>query len=92
MTTEIAIMNKTAIALAADSAVTVSNADKNLKTYNTANKVFALSKYAPVGIMIYGNADLTGVPWETIIKMFREYLSDQRKNKLEEYCDLFLEY
>ena len=51
MTAEIAIMNKHAIALASDSAVTMSQeAGEKIKT--SANKLFALSKYHPVGIMI----------------------------------------
>ena len=51
MTAEIAIMNKTAIALAADSAVTIG---RGKKIFNTVNKLFTLSKYHPVAIMIYG--------------------------------------
>ena len=51
LTAEIIIMNKTAVALAADSAVTIGVEGK--KTYNTVNKLFTLSKYHPVGIMIY---------------------------------------
>ena len=30
-----------------------------------ANKLFALSKYHPVGVMVYNNAELMDVPWET---------------------------
>jgi hypothetical protein len=48
MTAEIAIMNKTAVALAADSAVTIEQ-DKGQKIFNTVNKLFTLSKYHPVG-------------------------------------------
>ena len=39
MTAEIAIMNKMAVALAADSAVTISQEEEQ-KTYNTVNKLF----------------------------------------------------
>ncbi|HMB45614.1 MAG TPA: hypothetical protein VKL21_07315 [Candidatus Methanoperedens sp.] len=71
MTTEIAIMNKHAIALASDSAVTMSQeAGEKIKT--SANKLFALSRYHPVGIMIYGSADIMEVPWETIIKYIEQ--------------------
>jgi hypothetical protein len=48
MTAEVAVMNKIAIALAADSAVTIETPN-GLKAYHTANKVFTLSKFAPVG-------------------------------------------
>jgi hypothetical protein len=73
MTAEIAIMNKTAVALAADSAVTFSG-DEGYKIFNTVNKLFALSKYHPVGIMVFGNAEFMGVPWETVIKIYRAKL------------------
>jgi len=68
MTAEIAIMNKEAIALAADSAVTMRQ-EKGQKIFTSANKLFALSKYYPIGIMIYGSASFMSVPWETIIKI-----------------------
>ena len=60
MTAEIVIMNKSAVALAADSAVTV-GCERGEKIYNTINKLFMLSKYHPVGIMVYGSAGLIGV-------------------------------
>jgi hypothetical protein len=62
MTAEVAILNTHGIALAADSAVTISVGDEK-KVYNTANKLFALSKYHPVGIMIYNNATYMGIDW-----------------------------
>jgi len=68
MTAEIAILNCEAIALAADSAVTMIGTSGE-KIFTSANKLFTLSKYHPVGIMIYGNALFMGVPWETIIKI-----------------------
>ena len=46
-------MNKNGIALAADSAVTIET-PKGVKIYNTAHKLFTLSKYHPIGVMIYG--------------------------------------
>ena len=56
MTAEVAIMNKTAVAMAADSAVTIPTG-KGQKIYNTAHKLFKLSRCQPVGIMIYGTAE-----------------------------------
>lgn len=91
MTAEIAIMNRHAIALAADSAVTINYPDGQ-KIYNSVNKLFMLSKYAPVGIMVYGVADLTGVPWETIIKCFRRELGEVRLPHLRDYADRLIEY
>ena len=88
MTSEIVIMNQLAIALAADSAVTI----EGQKIYNTVNKIFALSKYQPIGIMIYGNDNLMGIPWESIIKNYRMKLGDKEFNSLDEYSKKFIEY
>lgn len=87
MTAEIAIMNKRAIALAADSAVTIGDRSK---FYNTANKLFMLSKYEPLGIMIYNNAEFMGIPWDIIIKNYRTQLAEKKKDYLIEYGDDFI--
>ncbi|HHT9114254.1 MAG TPA: hypothetical protein ACFYD0_13115, partial [Candidatus Wunengus sp. YC65] len=77
MTAEIAIMNKEAIALASDSAVTMLGESRQ-KIFTSANKLFALSKFHPVGIMVYGNAIFMDVPWETIIKIYRKDLGKKK--------------
>ena len=59
------IMNRNAIAMAADSAVTVGN---HMAIHNSANKLFSLSRVAPVGLIIYANAALMNVPVEIIVK------------------------
>ena len=76
MTAEVVIMNRSAIALAADSAVTI-GLGRDRKIYNTVNKLFMLSKYHPVGVMLYGNAALMGVPWEVIVKLYRHKLGSR---------------
>lgn len=91
MTAEIAIMNKEAIALASDSAVTV-RGEPEQKIFTSANKLFTLSKYHPVGIMLYGNAALMGIPWETIIKIYRKNLRKDRFETLEEYANNFIDF
>lgn len=70
MTVEIAIMNRDAVVLATDSAVTVTGYYLP-QIYNSANKVFMLSDNRPVGIMFYGNVALMGVGWETLVKLYR---------------------
>jgi len=81
MTAEVAVMNKSAVALAADSAATSSQ-----KIYNSVNKLFSLSENHPVGVMIYGNSDLMGVPWETLIKVYRESLGNRSEPHLKTYA------
>lgn len=89
MTAEVAVLNKHAVALAADSAVTIG---ANSKVYNSANKLFALSKFHPVGIMIYGNAEFMGVPWETIIKSYRRTLDNLHFDRLTKYAENFFAF
>ncbi len=86
MTAEIAVMNEEAIALAADSAVT------GPKIFTSANKIFALSKYHPVGVMDYASAQFLKVPWETIIKQHRRELGERSFSCLDEHADHFLEF
>ncbi len=81
--------------MAADSAVTIavpSSQGKSYKVLNSANKLFALSKYAPVGLMIYGNGSLLGVPWESIIKIFRRSLGGTEYPSLDDYCSHFFSF
>ncbi|QGQ97044.1 hypothetical protein EHS13_20215 [Paenibacillus psychroresistens] len=88
MTAEIAVLNRFGVALAADSAVTVGSN----KIFNSADKLFALSKIHPVGIMVYGNAHYMNVPWETVVKIYRKHLGDQAFPTLKGYCDHFFDY
>lgn len=93
MTAQIAIMNKSAIALASDSAVTITaRSDNKSKIYNTINKLFTLSKFAPVGVMIYGNSEFLKTPWETIIKIYRQRLGDKTFKKIDDYANDFIAF
>ena len=91
MTAEIAIMNKSAVALAADSAVTF-NVNGEKKVYETVNKVFSLSKYHPVGLMVYGNAEFMGIDWETLVKIYRNRCADRPFDTLREHAQDFLAF
>lgn len=91
MTAEVAIMNKEAVALAADSAVTVRQAGGQ-KIFTSANKIFSLSKYHPVGLMVYGSASFMGVPWETVVKLFRLKLGKKKFAALSEYTSAFRKF
>ena len=89
MTAEVAIMNKTAVALAADSAVTVGIGEEQ-KVFQTVNKIFSLSKYHPLGLMVYGNAEFMGIDWETIVKLYRDRIGDRVFCTLRDCADDFL--
>ncbi|HEY93457.1 MAG TPA: hypothetical protein G4O15_00775 [Dehalococcoidia bacterium] len=96
MTAQIAIMNREAVALASDSAVTLSQESDGLedkqKIFTSANKLFTLSKYQPIGIMVYGSAEFMGIPLETIVKVYRNQLGDTSFNTLKEYGNDFIKF
>lgn len=85
MTSEVVVMNKLAIAMAADSAVT-SYTQRGQKVFYTANKIFTLSKIAPIGVMVYARGDFLQIPWETIIKVYRAELGRRKFSTTEEYA------
>jgi hypothetical protein len=70
MTTEIAVINRLGIALAADSAVTIPGYGGD-KVFDTGDKLFELCEIHPVALMVNGSMDFLGVPWELIAKEFR---------------------
>ena len=89
MTCQVAVMNKNGIALATDSAVTLG---PQRKVYHSAEKLFRMSDTEPVAVMTYGNAELLGIPWGTIIKTYRRKLGERRFDLLEQYAEDFLRY
>ena len=91
MTAEVVVMNRGGVALAADSAVTIQVGDSS-KVRDSAVKLFMLSKYRPVGVMVYQNSSLLGVPWETIIKLFREEFGREQCETLAEYGEALIAF
>ncbi|MFI5876458.1 hypothetical protein ACIBAH_29200 [Streptomyces sp. NPDC051445] len=79
-------MNKSAVAMAADSTVTIASGRRGIKTYDTVNKLFELIEGTPVGVMVYDNSELSGMPWETIIACYRESRSGKSFDRLEDYA------
>lgn len=91
MTAEIAVMNKWAVALAADSKVTISGMRAS-KAYDTVNKLFTLSKSHPVGVMIFGNAEFMDHPWETIIKLYRNAKGRDSEATVSAWAEDFIRF
>lgn len=76
MTAEIAILNKSAVAVAADSAVTISAGDSQEKIFDSADKLFELCDNNPIGIMLYNGMDFMGTPLAILVKDFGNYILD----------------
>ena len=89
MTAIVGVLNKHAVAIAADSAVTLGG---GRKVMNSATKLFALSKYHPVSIAVFGNAEFIGTPWEIIIKEYRNQLDNNSFPSLRQYVDDFQKF
>lgn len=96
MTTLLAIMNPQAVALAADSAVTLDGTGSvdtgYLPKIFQSTKIFALSQVAPVGVMTYDNAAFMNIPIDTLIKEYKYRLGDKTFQQLEEYADDFCRF
>lgn len=94
VTTEIAVLNRQAVALAADSVATIRSSEPGArsKPYPSATKIFELSARHPVGLMVYSAGDFLDVPWDTLVPMFRSDLAVRSFATLEEYRDALLAY
>jgi hypothetical protein len=90
MTAEIAILNKSAVALAADSAVTLQSGSREEKTYDSADKLFELCRHNPIGVMVYNGLSFAEIPLQSLIKRFRTEC--MRFEKVEDAASEFLRY
>lgn len=84
MTAEIVIMNKRGVAASADSAATVGN-----KTFNGANKLFQLIKNKPVGVLVFNNSEVNGIPVDLIIKEYGSTRQNKKLDSLKDYVEDF---
>ncbi|WP_147303832.1 hypothetical protein [Parvularcula marina] len=91
MTSEVVLMNRQAVAMAADSAVTISGPNY-LKTYQSVDKLFPLVPDQPIGVMIYNNAELMGMPWETVISVYRDQAAGKNFDTVDAYARDFISF
>lgn len=95
MTSEICLMNRRAVVLAADSATTVTRwngTEREERYFKGANKVFQLSIHDPIGLMIYDSASIHKVPWEVVIKEFRSHLGSTSHTHVKGYAEAFFQF
>ncbi len=89
MTAEIAIMNKSGLALAADSKVTIG---AGIKAFDTVTKIFSLSRIHPVALMVWGNPDFMEYPIEIICKEYRSRKRIANESTLLKWADDFVSF
>ena len=94
MTSEVVILNRKGIVLAADSAVTTGSTDTKHPRYSkAANKIFDLTPHGRVAATIFGSAHVDNVPWELALKLFRNSLDQvQPLATCIEYSDALCSY
>lgn len=95
VTCEVAVLNRLAIVLAADSAVTFAGGDSSdtATAFATgANKIFQLSSIEPVAAMIFNNANMQDVPWELILKSFRQHINKSAFPSMHEYAQALSDF
>jgi hypothetical protein len=91
MTSEVLLMNRSAVAMAADSAVTIMGQHGHT-IYQSVDKVFQLVEDQPVGVMIYNNAEIMGTPWETVIMLYRKQARGKAFDTVEDYAKDFVKF
>lgn len=91
MTSEVLILNKRALILAADSAATTKGG-KHPRYSKSAIKIFELNNDGSLAAMVFGAGSLDLVPWDLIIKEFRASLGPSRLDTVAEYKEKLIEF
>jgi hypothetical protein len=81
-------MNQRAVALAADSAVTLIDGGA-VVVRNDQRKLFNLADGLPVGLMFFGVADMMGHPWEQLIEHFQKKAKPGTLPRIRDYAAKF---
>ena len=97
MTSVVGILNKRGLAIAADSAVTRTRSrrgNEEEKVTKNGNKMVRMSDVDPIAVMITGSADFLGVPWDVIVRRFRQRRGEEKKHykSVEECVYDFFDY
>jgi len=78
-------MNQRAVALAADSAVTLIDGG-TVVVRNDQRKLFNLIERRPVGVMFFGVADILGHPWEHLIEHYQKKVKPKDFAHVKDYA------
>ena len=88
MTSEIAVMNQRAVALAADSAVTLIDGG-TVVVRNDQRKLYELVEGHSVGLMFFGVADIMGHPWDQLIEHYQKKVRPKKFAHVGDYAASF---
>ncbi len=91
MTALVGVLNKSGVAIAADSAITVFGNGRS-KIYDKEQKIFRLSEKNPVGVMICSNLNFLNTPFSLIFDLYRSERGNVNLGSLSDYVNDFLSY
>jgi len=95
MTSQFAAINAEGIALASDSAVTISSPEHAQRsTFNKVNKIFPVGGNHQIAIMICGSPQYQpgNVSWERVVGLFSSDLKKSPHDWFDDYVDRFLRF
>lgn len=92
MTTVVGILNKKGVAIAADSAVTRNRRERDSKCTKNGNKMIRLCEAVPISIMLTGNNEFLGTPWEVIIRQYRTRRGKEKHPTVKAAAEDFMRF
>lgn len=90
MTAQVAVLNTRGVAIASDSAVTVSDGSQS-RSYTSADKIFPL-RDVPVAVLHSGNASIFGVPWQLVVNMWSQARGSTQAVSMSAYAQEFADW
>jgi hypothetical protein len=87
VTAQVAVLNTNGIALASDSAVTITGGGQS-RSYQSADKIFPI-RGVPLAVLHSGNAALWGVPWQLLVDMWSIGRAQVQAVSVEAYAHEF---
>jgi len=91
MTAVATFISKEGVAIAADSASTITAGGNIQKVYNNATKIFRLSENIPIAAVIWGDAGHKGVPWSILLREFGQSIK-KPYGDFYDYPEAFLRF
>ena len=91
VTSQVALMNRMAVALASDSMVTFGS----YQTFPNVNKIYTLGGRHKIAVMVSGSATYIpgNIHWERVVAMWGENIgSDKTLDSLDEYVKEFIHF
>ena len=88
MTCELILVNENNLIMAADKTTVLNNE----RIFDDVNKIFDFSGKYTMAVMVYGNPDFMSIPMEDFLSNFKEEISYNRYDKLEDLGYSIIDY